>query len=202
MISFGTYLEWLIGLTTLTSALVGGWYGVGKWYKSRRAKIHAINEQQRRRVMMLEQVYVTLKPNGGTSLVDHVAEIKTVTRQTARTLAVTETGRRTLVSVMEIGEWHSDSQGLCTFINPAACRLCNRSESDFLGRNWYNVVHKDDIEWVADEWYRAVAERRTFQASYRWTKSDGTPVPIKVVANPIVDSSGDLIGWVAIVRLT
>lgn len=193
MISTTPYLDWLIALGGALAVLLG-------WFKWGRKKVQTVRATSARRVRMMEEIYVTLKPNGGTSLVDHVAEIKQTTRLIDRTLSTTEIGRRTLVSVMEIGEWHSDAHGQCTFINAAACRLTNRPESDFLGRNWYNVVHKDDVERVAHEWYLAVEERRTFRMRYRWVRSDGSPVPISVVANPVVDSGGDLIGWVAIVR--
>jgi PAS domain S-box-containing protein len=194
------YLEWLIALGGAVALLLT-WFGWGrKAVERRRATIREQNARELKRAAMLEHVYVTLKPNSGSSLTDHVAEIRDVTSRTDKTLAITETGRRTLVAIMEIGEWHSNEQGACIYINPAACRLCNRPESDFLGRNWYNVVHPADAEWVAEQWDLAVRERRTFQARYRWTRSDGSPVPIRVVANPSLDSRGSLIGWVAIVR--
>ncbi len=181
--------EWFVALTAAIAASFG-WY---KWGKKR------VNKHVRR-TQMIEDIYLTLKPNGGSSLVDRVADIHVTTKRMDKTLALSETGRRTMISVMEIGEWHSDSSGKCVYINAAACRICNRPEADFLGRNWYNVIHADDAEWVASEWDRAVRELRTFRLSYRWTKSDGTAVPVRVVASTVLDSGGGLIGWVAIVR--
>src|SRR5574343_1381769 len=96
------YLEWLIALGGAVAAVLT-WYGWGrKALNRRRAKIQEEHARNIKRAMMLEQVYVTLRPNGGSSLADRIADIQTTTARTDKTLAFTQTGRRTLVAVMEI----------------------------------------------------------------------------------------------------
>jgi len=194
------YLELFVAASGAT-AIVGGWYA---WLQRRAKALAATRETERlrqvRKENMIEEIYVALKPNGGSSIADHMADVRKRTERIDRTVSTSEIGRRTLVAVMEIGEWHSDSDGQCIWINGAACRLCNRPEDDFLGRNWVNVIHPADVPRVIDEWDDAVRERRQFRSRYRWTTSEGESIPITVLANPVLDSGGVLTGWVAIVK--
>lgn len=141
----------------------------------------------------IDKACETLSPNGGKSIYDRISSVD-------KKLCISEVRSRTLVTNLEIGEWQSDINGQCTFVNSAACRMLNRTEADFIGRNWVNVIYPEDRERVIEEWDRAVQERRVFELQYRWLHFDGHPVEIGVTATPLIDSTSTVIGWLAVVR--
>lgn len=141
----------------------------------------------------IDELAKVVKPNGGTSLYDRVHSIGSLVAQN-------EARSRTLVESLGIGEWHSDTNGNCIFINSAACFATNRLPDEFLGRNWVNVVAEYDRERVEREWDDAVKTRRRFVYRYHWTKQDGTPIAIRAVSSLVHDGIGNLTGWVALVH--
>lgn len=137
----------------------------------------------------IDRVCETLGPNGGSSLYDKLHAID-------RRTIITEARGAALTDSLGIAEWQSGTDGSCTSISRSACRRTSRAESEFLGFNWQNVVHPDDIERVAAEWHEAVAHGRTFSLRYRWTTSKNVAIPIRATATPL-HSGGVLMGWIA-----
>ena len=138
------------------------------------------------------KIYETLGPNGGSSFYDKVVAIDKKISYNLVRLAVTN-------EINGIGEWFSDLDGRCTYINTTALLLTNRIEDDFLGMNWMNVIHPDDRNRVHDEWISSIREKRNFVLSYRWTNRNGDAIPIFAVSKPVYDSSNTLIGYIAVV---
>lgn len=144
-------------------------------------------------IKKIDKIEYAVGPNGGRSLYDKIVNID-------NRLAKAEVRSKSLITALDIAEWQSDINGNCIYVNAAACQLLNRTQDDFMGRNWVNVVFPADRERIIEEWDTAIKEKRTFIAEYRWMHSDGTEVPIKVVAHPVFDSSNNLIGWLAVIQ--
>ena len=138
----------------------------------------------------IDRVCETLGPNGGSSLHDKITAID-------RRSAVAEARGVTLTDSAGVGEWQSSTSGVCTYISRNVCRRTGRAESEFLGHEWRNVIHPEDVERVEDEWNAAVREGRSFSLRYRWTHSDGHSIPIRATASPLRIGAGVLVGWIA-----
>lgn len=186
-----------IGSIVAIGTSIGAIYLAGRKFKKfidqKKTAVVVRLEKFDKTVQRVDQMYITLGPNGGKSLHDRIVNID-------RTVNVGELRGRTMLNSEGIGEWQSNNDGQCTYVNAAACRMLNRQESDFLGRNWVNVIWREDRERVIEEWDVAVRERRHFQLAYRWLHIDGSPVSIVASANPVFDSAHVLIGWLALVR--
>lgn len=179
-----------LNLIVSVSAASGALVGFGVWIRGR--WVRPFHATLARRLAQLDAVVASVRPNGGASLYDKIDSID-------RRLAVAEVRSKTVLSTMCLGEWHSNSEGVCVYVSPAACRLVGRSSEDFLGNNWHNVVWPEDRERVADEWAAAVRGQRVFEMRYRWWTHTGELVPIYATANPLFASDGTLTGWLAVV---
>lgn len=137
----------------------------------------------------VDKISSTLGPNGGSSIYDKICSMD-------HKLSINDSRSETLNSVIDIGEWQSDENGLTTSINDVICRMVGRPETDFLGQNWINIIHPDDRHLVTVEWFDCVKNNRTFKMEYRWLDNEGHSVPILAVGKPIFDSSNKLKGWI------
>lgn len=146
------------------------------------------------RLKKIDTICDTLGPNGGKSLYDRLVAMD-------KRLAIADARGKALTSSINIIEWQTDKNGNCTFMNWAASRLTNRPESDFLGRNWVNVVPLDERSSVVNEWESAVTEIRDFDMEHRWMNADGTEITVHSMAKPLVDSVGEVNGWLGTTRL-
>lgn len=63
-----------------------------------------------------------------------------------RALAESEARQRALISAMGEGVYGIDSQGLCTYINPAALEMLGFSETEVLGKNQHELFHHSRID--------------------------------------------------------
>lgn len=185
-ITISTVNEWIAAIVGIGGAVA---VIVAAWRLAHRRVVHPVTHLFRQ----IDELSKVVKPNGGISLYDRVHAIGLLVAQN-------EARSRTLVESLGIGEWHSDINGNCVFINSAACFATNRLPDEFLGRNWVNVIAAYDRERVEREWDAAVKTRRRFVYRYHWTKQDGTAIPIRAVSSPVQDGGDNLTGWVALVH--
>jgi PAS domain S-box-containing protein len=90
-----------------------------------------------------------------------------------------------------------DNSGAITTCNPLAEQVLGESEAALLGRSlwdWFVAIDRNDIH-VA----RTLSDGERFKGSESViTRSDGTEVPIGISCAPIIDTSGNQLGAVAV----
>ncbi len=98
-----------------------------------------------------------------------------------------------------------DTDGLCTFMNPAGMRLFGRSDSDVLGHNVHYVhhhTHGDGSHYPVEECpiYAAIRDGVVHEGCQEvFWKHDGTPFPVEFTSTPIIQDS-KIIGAVVVFR--
>ena len=115
--------------------------------------------------------------------------------------------RENLLMLTSVGDgiYCVDTNGLCTFVNPAAKRLLGRSDSDILGQNIHYVhhhTHEDGSHYPVEECpiYAAIRDGVVHdgQREVFW-KHDGRPFPVEFTSTPIISDS-TIIGAVVVFR--
>ncbi len=115
--------------------------------------------------------------------------------------------RDNLLMLTSVGDgiYCVDTNGLCTFINPAAKRLLGRTDGDVLGQNIHYVhhhTHDDGTHYPVEECpiYAAIRDGVVHEGIQEvFWKHDGTPFPVEFTSTPII-SDGSIIGAVVVFR--
>jgi PAS domain S-box-containing protein len=95
--------------------------------------------------------------------------------------------------------WQSDSLGMCIHVNVMYREMLGFQLSELAGDQWKQAIHPDDKLAVYAEWSSAVKEHRPFNMRYRWQTKDGKIIPVHAQASVLLDSHGQVSGWVGFV---
>ena len=115
--------------------------------------------------------------------------------------------RENLLMLASVGDgiYCVDTDGLCTFINPAAKRLLGRSDSEVLGQNIHYVhhhSHEDGSHYPVEQCpiYAAIRDGVAHEGKQEvFWKHDGSPFPVEFTSTPIIND-GSIIGAVVVFR--
>ena len=115
--------------------------------------------------------------------------------------------RENLLILTSVGDgiYCVDTNGLCTFINPAAKRLLGRTDGDVMGQNIHYVhhhTHEDGTHYPVEECpiYAAIRDGVVHEGIQEiFWKHDGTPFPVEFTSTPII-SGGSIVGAVVVFR--
>ena len=115
--------------------------------------------------------------------------------------------RENLLMLSSVGDgiYCVDTDGLCTFINPAAKRLLGRSDDEVLGQNIHYVhhhTHEDGSHYPVEDCpiYAAIRDGVVHEGKQEvFWKHDGVPFPVEFTSTPII-SDGSIIGAVVVFR--
>ncbi len=118
-----------------------------------------------------------------------------------------EDERDNLLMLTSVGDgiYCVDTNGLCTFINPAAQRLLGRTDNDVLGQNIHYVHHhtrEDGRHYPVEECpiYAAIRDGVVHEGIQEvFWKHDGSPFPVEFTSTPII-SDRSIIGAVVVFR--
>ena len=67
---------------------------------------------------------------------------------------------------------------------------------DAFGMDWWQAVHPLDRQRIADEWYTATSENRTYEVELRYLTADGAVNWVWVSIKAELDESGRIIGYI------
>lgn len=92
--------------------------------------------------------------------------------------------------------WMSDTEGLCTYVNPAWLAFRGTSRSQELGKGWIAGVHPDDLDSVFEIVGGAMRSGDAFRVRCRILRSDGQYCDVEDHGYPWLQSPGELGGYV------
>jgi PAS domain S-box-containing protein len=87
----------------------------------------------------------------------------------------------------------AEPNGHCTFVNQRWLDFTGLSTEDFLGNNWHNVIHPDDLVDVAQRQKEAIYAETEFQAELRIKNKDGSYRWHLMRSMPMRDEQGKVI---------
>jgi two-component system cell cycle sensor histidine kinase/response regulator CckA len=98
-----------------------------------------------------------------------------------------------------------DSNGLVTFINPAALKILGRKADELIGSHLHTTAHHtrpdgSSYPWTDCPTYLAVHRGLTVSREEVFWRKDGSSVPVDYTSNPMSDESGNRLGAVLTLR--
>ncbi len=118
------------------------------------------------------------------SLLDHLIQIQ----QHEVELFENREWINTITDQSLIGIAHMDEEGTFLQVNPYLCRLLDRSESELLGKTWFDMTHPDDHARDRMLGDQVIADtRQNFLTETRFIRPDGSQIYLKVAVSCVRD---------------
>ncbi|MFH2051443.1 MAG: EAL domain-containing protein [bacterium] len=123
----------------------------------------------------------------------------TLSRYMEQALRESERRYQVMAEASPVGIVRVDTDGLCCHVNKRWREITGLTPIQALGRLWYEAVHPDDREAIAERWNSAVAKGRGFKGECRIKSDGGKTFWVFVQGEPIFDQPGRLEGYIATV---
>lgn len=94
--------------------------------------------------------------------------------------------------------WLVDIHGNLTYLNNKGRTYFGLNDNAFIGLNWLDFVHPDDIALIGRKWETANKNRVTFSDQVRIKNSTGIYRWFMVSISPMVDKSGDITSLIGV----
>ncbi|MFB2939424.1 PAS domain S-box protein [Aerosakkonemataceae cyanobacterium BLCC-F154] len=102
----------------------------------------------------------------------------------------------TLAESSPVGIYRTDVNGKCTYVNQHWCELTGLTAAEVVGEGWDSVLHPDDRDRIATEWYESVVKGTTFKTECRFQTPNGITNWIVAQAVAEIDASGTITGYI------
>jgi PAS domain S-box-containing protein len=129
-----------------------------------------------------------LSPSG-----DLVEFVGTVMDLTERKRAEDRT--RLIIDTVPAQLWTETPEGVVDFVNRRWVDYTGMTLEQAIGSGWNQMVHPDDIERVLSKWRTLISEGKPREIESRLRRSDGTYRWFLSRCCPLVDGSGQILGW-------
>ncbi len=97
--------------------------------------------------------------------------------------------------------WSIDIEGRITFTNRAVKYLLGYDVDEIVGSSSFSLMYSSDQEHFQKLYNRSVEQKKGWKNSViRWCHKDGTVLFFESSAQPIIDSEGNLVGFIGIDR--
>ena len=134
----------------------------------------------------IETIYKELTPNGGGSIKDAINRVQgAVGRMEKR--------QKCWLQIHDKAVFETDSAGNLTWANREYLGLLGATFEEVEGRGWRNFLASDS---TFEQWTRAVADKRDFNACFSFRRKSGEMVPACVESLAMKDERGELLGYV------
>ncbi|MFP4219718.1 MAG: PAS domain S-box protein [Phormidium sp.] len=96
-----------------------------------------------------------------------------------------------------VGEylWEANLEGHYTYVSERSLDVLGYNHQDLLGRNSFDLVYEEDIDWLAQAFATTVERQEPFQLDYRSVTEQGEVIWISATGIPCFDDQGNLIGY-------
>lgn len=97
--------------------------------------------------------------------------------------------------------FETDAAGLNVWVNANYLRWTGMQLDQLRGWGWINAIAYADRDRVRAEWEDALAEARTFTATYHLLDATGRPFEVAVKATPLRNRAGEVVKWMGNITL-
>ena len=125
----------------------------------------------------------------------------TIRKQSVRKLEKSEQKYRLLVESTPDWVWLCDKKGRHTFSNEAVKQILGYEVQEVLGTSAFHLMHPEDRKQVQNWFQNAKKHKRGWKGTViRWQHKDESIRFLETIAQPILDTKGDLTGFTGIDR--
>ncbi len=135
-----------------------------------------------------------------THVIEAVRDVSALVKA-GRSLRESEERYRQIVDSALDWVWSIDVKGKITFTNEAVKHLLGYDVEEILGSSSFLLMYPSDREHFQNLYHRSVEQKKGWSNSViRWCHRDGTVLFFESSAQPIIDSEGQLVGFIGIDR--
>lgn len=121
-------------------------------------------------------------------------------KQTEAALIESEAKFRRLVEGANDLIWATDVNWCFNYLSPQFQILFGFDPNDWIGKSVFNLVHPEDLDWVANEYLQAIQSTQKFsRTEFRHRHQDGHYLWVSINTTPIINAEGIIIGAQGIV---
>jgi PAS domain S-box-containing protein len=121
-------------------------------------------------------------------------------KQTEAALIESEAKFRRLVEGANDLIWATDANWCFNYLSPQFQILFGFDPNDWIGKSVFNLVHPEDLDWVANEYVQAIQSTQKFsRTEFRHRHQDGHYLWVSINTTPIINAEGIVIGAQGIV---
>ncbi len=102
---------------------------------------------------------------------------------------------RLIIDTVPAQLWTESPEGVVDFVNRRWIDYTGMTLEQAVGSGWNRMVHPDDIERVLSKWRILISEGKPREIESRLRRSDGTYRWFLSRCCPLVDRSGNMLGW-------
>src|ERR1700730_6061411 len=106
--------------------------------------------------------------------------------------AMDEVRFRELVEESPAAVFVARADGSVAYINRAWTTMSGISADAVLDGGWVEVIHPDDVGWVAEAWQRSIAGAQPFREEFRIRDGAGDPRRVISQAVPLFTADGEV----------
>jgi PAS domain S-box-containing protein len=126
----------------------------------------------------------------------HLAGIAIERQRFIAALNQSEQRYQTLAQVAPVGIFHTDTQGLCRYVNERWSHLTGLNCQESLGNGWLNAIYPEDRDRVCRQLLQATLQQESFQSEFRFLRPDGSIVWVLSQCVVLVDDADQVTGYV------
>jgi diguanylate cyclase (GGDEF)-like protein/PAS domain S-box-containing protein len=112
-----------------------------------------------------------------------------------QSLKTSEERFRKLTALSPVGIFQIDPDQQLTYVNQRWCDIHMVSEQDLSLQNWFERIHPKDLPLLKQRWNRLICEQESIAQELRLSRRDGSHTWIHLLASPLHNSSGELLGF-------
>lgn len=118
-------------------------------------------------------------------------------KRAAEVLADSARRFSTLANNSPTGIYETDAQGSTIYVNNKCCELFETPREQMLEQKGRNVIHPEDLPWVAERWQRFMAsDDASYSVEFRFLFSGERIKHIVATALPLHDEQGNKTGYI------
>ncbi len=139
------------------------------------------------------------KQYGGRPVIDIIKELRAENEALKKKVEECQESERKFYVLTEsapVGIFSTDHTGNTTYVNPHWCNISGMSYNEALGDGWIRAVHPDDLDQLIAGWEKAVADKRSSYAEYRFLRKDGTVVWVIGNSVPQFNGDGEIVNYI------
>lgn len=94
-----------------------------------------------------------------------------------------------------ISIYTSNIKGDCLYANQTWLAMAGMELNEALGDGWVNAIHKDDLAYVKENWYKSIKSNGNWRYQYRFVDKKGKIIWVEGTAKELLNEKNELIGY-------
>lgn len=143
-----------------------------------------------------EEVDLLEKITADISFTLEVFDKEAIRKKAEESVLKSERRYQKLSEVAPVGIFHTNKEGLVTYVNPRWSEIAGLPRIDALGNGWLVSIHEDDREYLANNWLKVSQDGKLSVFEFRFRHPDGNIKWVMAQSLPELDSNNRIVGYV------